>query len=110
LKSSVTNSNEEAIGGNTYISASTGLKFPIPTITEAYGISGGLHLNAGTVFGTDLTPITDVNESDSIRTSAGVSVFWDSPIGPLRFDFTEVINKETYDKAEFFQFSGGASF
>jgi len=110
LKSSVTNSNEEAIGGNTYISASTGLKFPIPTITEAYGISGGFHLNAGTVFGTDLTPITDVNESDSIRTSAGVSVFWDSPIGPLRFDFTEVINKETYDKAEFFQFSGGASF
>ncbi len=110
LKASVANSNEEAIGGNTYISASTGLKFPIPTITEEYGISGGLHLNAGTVFGSDHTPITDVNESNSIRTSAGVSVFWDSPIGPLRFDFTEVINKETYDKAEFFQFSGGTSF
>ena len=110
LKASVANSNEEAIGGNTYISASTGLKFPIPTITEEYGISGGLHLNAGTVFGSDHTPITDVNESNSIRTSAGVSVFWDSPVGPLRFDFTEVINKETYDKAEFFQFSGGTSF
>jgi len=110
LKASVANSNEEAIGGNTYISASTGLKFPIPSVTEEYGISGGLHLNAGTVFGSDHTPITDVNESNSIRTSAGVSVFWDSPVGPLRFDFTEVINKETYDKAEFFQFSGGTSF
>ncbi|MBL6770563.1 MAG: outer membrane protein assembly factor BamA [Rhizobiales bacterium] len=110
LKASVANSNEEAIGGNTYISASTGLKFPIPTITEEYGISGGLHLNAGTVFGSDHTPVTDVNESNSIRTSAGVSVFWDSPIGPLRFDFTEVINKETFDRTEFFQFSGGTSF
>ena len=109
LKASVANSNEEAIGGNTYISASTGLKFPIPTITEEYGISGGLHLNAGTVFGSDHT-LTDVNESNSIRTSAGVSVFWDSPIGPLRFDFTEVINKETFDRTEFFQFSGGTSF
>ena len=109
LKASVDNSNEEAVGGNTYISASTGIKFPIPSLTEEYGIGAGLHLNAGTLFDSDLDD-SDVDESNSIRISAGASIFWDSPIGPLRFDFTEVINKETFDRTEFFQFSGGTSF
>ena len=102
-------SNEEAIGGNTFISTSAGIKFPIPSITEDYGIKGGLHINAGTLYDSDLDDAI-VNESNSIRTSVGASIFWDSPIGPLRFDFTEAINKETYDRTEFFQFSGGTSF
>lgn len=102
-------SNEEAIGGNTYIAASTGVQFPIPSFTEEYGIKGGFHINAGTMFGSDLDQAI-INDSDSIRTSIGASIFWDSPIGPLRFDFTEAINKETFDKTEFFQFSGGTSF
>jgi len=68
-----------------------------------------LHLNAGTIFGSD-RDISTINESKSIRTSAGASIFWDSPIGPLRFDFTEAINKESYDRTEFYQFSGGTSF
>lgn len=109
LKTNVANSNEEAVGGNTYMLASTGLKFPVPSLTEEYGLSAGLHLNAGTLFGSD-QPSNTVDESNSIRVSAGASIFWDSPIGPLRFDFTEVINKETYDRTEFFQFSGGTSF
>jgi len=103
------NSNEEAVGGNYYMSASTGIKFPIPSLTEEYGLSAGLHLNAGTIFGSD-RDISTINESKSIRTSAGASIFWDSPIGPLRFDFTEAINKESYDRTEFYQFSGGTSF
>ncbi len=109
LKTNVANSNEEAVGGNTYMLASTGLKFPVPSLTEEYGLSAGLHLNAGTLFGSD-QPSNTVDESNSIRVSAGASIFWDSPIGPLRFDFTEVINKETFDRTEFFQFSGGTSF
>lgn len=109
LKANVANSNQEAIGGNTYFSATTGLKFPLPSIIEGQGIKAGIHFNAGTLFGSDHTS-TDVDESSSIRTSVGASMFWDSPIGPLRFDFTEAINKETYDRTEFFQFSGGTTF
>jgi outer membrane protein insertion porin family len=109
LKANVANSNQESVGGNTYLSASTGVKFPIPSLTEEYGISAGVHLNAGTLFGSDLDAST-LDDSNSIRTSAGASIFWDSPIGPLRFDFTEVINKESFDRTEFFQFSGGTSF
>jgi len=102
-------SNQEAVGGNTYFASSAAVQFPIPTLTEDYGIKGGLHLNAGTLFDSDIDD-TLLNESSSIRTSIGASIFWDSPIGPLRFDFTEAINNETFDRTEFFQFSGGTSF
>ncbi len=102
-------SDEEAIGGNTYISTSTELTFPFGSITDEYGLRGGVHLNAGSLFGSDLDP-TKINDSNSIRTSIGASVLWDSPVGPVRFDFTEAINKETFDKTEFFQFSGGTNF
>ena len=102
-------SDEEAIGGNTYISTSAELTFPFGSLTDEYGVKGGIHFNAGSLFDSDLDP-SDINDSDSFRTSIGASVFWDSPVGPLRFDFTEAIDKETFDKTEFFQFSGGTNF
>ena len=102
-------SDEEAVGGNTYISTSAELTFPFGSLTNEYGVKGGIHLNAGSLFDSDLDP-SDINDSDSYRTSIGASVFWDSPVGPLRFDITEAIDKETFDKTEFFQFSGGTNF
>ena len=102
-------SDEEAVGGNTYISTSAELTFPFGSLTNEYGVKGGIHLNAGSLFDSDLDP-SDINDSDSFRTSIGASVFWDSPVGPLRFDITEAIDKETFDKTEFFQFSGGTNF
>ena len=101
--------DEEAVGGNTYISTSAELTFPFGSLTDEYGVKGGIHLNAGSLFDSDLDP-SDINDSDSFRTSIGASVFWDSPVGPLRFDFTEAIDKETFDKTEFFQFSSGTNF
>jgi len=105
-----TNSKQEAIGGNTYFSGKAEVNFPIPVVSEDYGIRGGLHLNAGTLFGSDLVTDPVVNESSMLRSSIGASIFWESPIGMLRFDFTEVLNKETFDQAEFFHFSGGTNF
>ncbi len=102
-------SDEEAVGGNSYISTSAELTFPFGSLTDEYGVKGGVHINAGSLFDSDLDP-SDINDSDSLRTSIGASVFWDSPVGPLRFDFTEAIDKETFDKTEFFQFSGGTNF
>jgi outer membrane protein insertion porin family len=49
-------------------------------------------------------------DSNSIRTSAGVSLIWQSPFGPLRFDFAQALMKEKYDKTQFFRFGGGTSF
>jgi outer membrane protein insertion porin family len=104
------NSKQEAIGGDTYFSGIAEVNFPIPVISNDYGIRGGLHLNAGTLFGSDLVTTPAVNDSSMLRSSIGASIFWESPIGMLRFDFTEVLNKETFDQTEFFHFSGGTNF
>jgi outer membrane protein insertion porin family len=45
-----------------------------------------------------------------IRSSAGVSLIWSSPFGPIRFDFAQAISKASYDKTQFFRFTGGTQF
>ena len=54
--------------------------------------------------------IAPVQDDLSLRVSAGVSVSWDSPFGPVRFDFARVIRKEDYDQTEGFRFSAGTNF
>jgi outer membrane protein insertion porin family len=46
----------------------------------------------------------------SVRASVGASVIWDSPFGPLRFDFAYPFLKQSYDRTQFFAFGGGAHF
>ncbi len=59
---------------------------------------------AGTLF------VEPVQDDLSLRISAGASVSWDSPFGPVRFDFAKVLRKEFYDRTEGFRFSAGTSF
>lgn len=51
-----------------------------------------------------------VADSNSVRSSVGVSLIWSSPFGPLRFDFAKAITKEPWDRTQFFRFSGGTQF
>jgi outer membrane protein insertion porin family len=51
-----------------------------------------------------------VGDSDLIRTSVGVGIIWDSPLGPLRFDLAFPLTKESYDRTQVFRFSGGTRF
>lgn len=51
-----------------------------------------------------------VQDDPSLRVSAGLSVFWDSPFGRVRLDFSQVLVKEDYDKTESFRFSAGTQF
>ena len=46
----------------------------------------------------------------NVRSSAGVGLIWDSPFGPLRFDFAYPFLKEGYDRTQFFAFGGGTKF
>ena len=39
------------------------------------------------------------------RVTAGASIFWESPFGPIRFDFTKPIVKQPYDDRKSFQFT-----
>ena len=51
-----------------------------------------------------------IRDDISLRASAGVSIFWRSPMGPIRFDFSRVLAKEDYDKTETFRFSTSTRF
>jgi outer membrane protein insertion porin family len=51
-----------------------------------------------------------IKDDLSLRASAGLSVWWKSPMGPVRFDFSRVLKKETYDKTELFRFSTSTRF
>jgi outer membrane protein insertion porin family len=42
--------------------------------------------------------------------AAGVSVFWDSPFGPVQFDFAQPLQYEDYDRREEFRFSTRTNF
>jgi outer membrane protein insertion porin family len=45
-----------------------------------------------------------------VRTSVGVGLIWQSPFGPLRFDYAIPITKGKYDIVQEFKFGGGTTF
>ncbi len=51
-----------------------------------------------------------VAEDDVVRSSVGASLIWNSPFGPLRFDYAWVLSQASYDKTQAFRFSGGTRF
>ena len=96
--------NEDALGGNFYWAARAEAQFPIG-LPEEYGITGGLFADAGSVWGLDNTIGTNGNVVDDamyVRASVGASIFWTTPIGPLRFNFSKAIRKEDYDEEQNF--------
>ena len=51
-----------------------------------------------------------VDDSASLRASAGISIGWDSPFGPIRFDFAKILASEEYDRTETFRFATNTRF
>ena len=49
-------------------------------------------------------------EAASLRAATGLSVFWNSPFGPIRFDFSQILRSEDYDRTETFRFSTSTRF
>ena len=45
-----------------------------------------------------------------LRYSAGLSVAWSSPMGPLKFSIAQPLNKEPTDRLQRFQFQLGSTF
>jgi len=44
------------------------------------------------------------------RSSVGAGLIWDSPFGPLRFDYAIALTKQSYDVVQQFRFGGGTKF
>jgi outer membrane protein insertion porin family len=126
-----------ALGGTSYYAASAEVDFPIFGLPKEIGLKGGLFADAGNLIGysgpTNFSnflgytycppsgsfaaafPITqsscaNVWDPNLIRTSVGASLIWNSPMGPIRFDFAVPVTKGKYDTTQFFNFSGGTTF
>jgi hypothetical protein len=54
--------------------------------------------------------INMTGDDNTIRTAAGFSLIWNSPMGPLRADFAKALTSENYDKTQFFHFGAAARF
>jgi len=115
----------DALGGKAYAIGT--VELTVPTfLPEQYGIKASLFSDVGTLGlldkedkqcpppGTTDCPLGTrdpaVKDDLSLRASAGLSVHWRSPMGPIRFDFSRVLAKEDYDKTETFRFSTSTRF
>jgi outer membrane protein insertion porin family len=109
---------DQALGGKFYAIGTIEQTFP-DGLPEQYGIK----MAAFTDFGTEgmldsadtRNPLTrsiipTVKDDLGLRASAGLSVFWKSPLGPIRIDLSDVIKKQPYDKTETFRFSTSTRF
>ncbi len=101
-------SGGDALGGKYYYVATAEVSFPIGLPREL-GILGKGFVDAGSLWGAEEKGPT-VQDSKSIRVSAGVGLQWTSPFGPIRIDYAIPLRRESFDKKEKFRFSFGARY
>jgi outer membrane protein insertion porin family len=104
---------QDALGGKLMAIGEFQQTFP-NGLPEQYGIKSALIADVGTDGLLDraslfnpLTnaPLTTVRDDLALRAAVGVSVFWKSPLGPLRFDLAYPVARTPYDITEVFRFS-----
>jgi outer membrane protein insertion porin family len=101
--------NDDALGGNLFAVARFEADFPLG-LPEEYGITGGTFFDVGSVWSLDNTNGGAVDDSLNLRATLGLSVFWTTPIGPLRFNFSRAVQKEDYDKEQTFDLTISTKF
>ena len=98
---------KDHVGGNYAASLSLEANFynllPDSTNTEI-----GTFLDFGNVWGVDYDESLD--ESNDLRSSAGLAINWGSPIGPMSFVLSTNLQKANTDKTQSFSFNLGTTF
>ena len=99
--------SNDYVGGN-YVS-SVNLAATLPNVVPNWqNADFSIFLDAGNVWGVDYS--STVNETNKLRSAAGVSLDWHTAVGPLSFSYTGVISKASTDKTETFRFNLGTTF
>lgn len=108
--------SDNALGAQAFAVGSAEVTFP-NFLPEALDITTSLFSDVGVVGTADQTDLfflgtQTVNAEDELapRVTAGISIYWQSPFGPVRVDLSQAIKKEDYDKTESFRFSAGTRF
>jgi outer membrane protein insertion porin family len=95
------------VGGNyaTAINLEANLPNLLPESTKT---EVGVFLDAGNYWGVDYSDTID--DSNKIRSSAGINTSWLSPLGPMSVVLAQNITKAKTDTTEFFNFRLGTTF
>ncbi|MBD3848822.1 outer membrane protein insertion porin family [Bosea sp. OAE752] len=139
-----------ALGGTTYFGGTLEVQFPIWGLPRDIGLRGAIFADAGTLFNYDggtktalggcpagsearafnvvtggaQSSIACVRDKNVLRSSIGASILWQSPLGPIRFDYAYALSKDDGqyglgplgfakyggDRLQAFRFSGGTRF
>ncbi len=128
-----------SLGGTKYVGGTLEVQFPLFGLPKDLGLKGAIFADAGTLYGYEgptnfssifgLPPNTacipvpsaggvsigqsnclQVDDNSVIRSSVGASILWNSPVGPIRFDYAFVLSKATNDITQAFRFTGGGTF
>ena len=103
--------NTDAVGALAYVFGTAEISFP-NGLPEALGIRTSVFADGGYIGLSDYDSsiYTGVVDDFAPRASVGLSLYWQSPFGPIRLDFAQVLIDEPYDEEEAFRFSAGTSF
>lgn len=99
----------DTLGGNMFAVARFEAEFPLG-LPEEYGITGGVFYDVGSLWSLDLSNANVINQDFAARSVVGASLFWKTPIGPLRFNFTRALSKEVGDREQTFDLSISTEF
>jgi outer membrane protein insertion porin family len=104
--------NGDPLGGTTYFTATADVSFPLPGIPQDSGFRGGFFLDAGTLYGNDVKITRGVVQGEDMqwRVSAGASLIWASPFGPLRVDYAIPLVKQDFDVVQRLKFGISTAF
>ncbi|RIK97440.1 MAG: outer membrane protein assembly factor BamA [Proteobacteria bacterium] len=124
----------DALGGTMYWGASAELQMPFWFLPKEVGLKGAIFADVGqlsdykgpafpggagvpvSLLGrcssaqVSTTACLDAFDNNAIRSSVGVGLIWQSPFGPLRFDYAIPLSKGPYDHVQEFRFGGGTTF
>jgi outer membrane protein insertion porin family len=115
--------NRRAVGGNARALGGIELIFPTPFAPESRSIRTSAFIDVGNVWDTkfareqyaslssvEYAKIPDYADPSTYRVSAGFSVQWVSPMGPLIFTLSRALREQEQDETETFSFNIGKTF
>ncbi len=118
--------SRRSLGGNAMALAGLELIVPTPFVDTEFdrSVRTSLFFDVGNVWDTEFDysqyeglsisansdPIADYSDWKEYRSSAGLSVQWISPMGPLVFSFSRALKERPGDDAKFFTFNIGQTF
>lgn len=95
----VDGSVDTALGGNSYWTASLEVRTPTPNPA----ITVGVFVDAGSLWDLDVTAggaSGTINDDAYLRSSAGISVYWDTVIGLMQVNVAKPIERQSFDEEE----------